>query len=239
MAQNLNWMTARPIAHRGFHDAGNAIYENTLSSCKAAIDRGFNIEIDLHPSKDKIPVVFHDPSLKRMCNDDRNIRQMNIAELQKINIGDSQDHIASLDELLNLVDGKVGIIMELKGVLGEDDGFVESVGNSLKNYAGPVAMMSFFHWLLKDARKLGMKVPLGLTAMAGDNMYTSHKSITNDCQLDFVSYSYEDLSCKFVREIRESQLPTICWTIKSPQDMHQSLQYCDQVTFEGFNPDQT
>ncbi len=238
MAHELNWMTRRPIAHRGFHDANNSIYENTLSSCKEAIDRGFNIEIDLHPSQDLIPVVFHDPTLERLCGDKRKVRKLHAKDMREIKIGNSADHIATLDELLNLVDGKVGIVMELKGILGEDDGFVEGVANSLKNYGGQVAVMSFFHWLLKDARKLGIKNPLGLTAMDGDNMYSSHKSIMSECQLDFVSYRYKDLSCKFVREVRKSRLPTICWTVKSPQDMRQSLQYCDQITFEGFNPDQ-
>ena len=44
---DLNWLTARPIAHRGYHDMNNTVWENTLSAFDRAIAHDFSIECDL------------------------------------------------------------------------------------------------------------------------------------------------------------------------------------------------
>jgi glycerophosphoryl diester phosphodiesterase len=44
------WLTERPIAHRGLHDAASGIFENTLSAAHAAIAGGFGIECDVQIS---------------------------------------------------------------------------------------------------------------------------------------------------------------------------------------------
>jgi len=230
-------MTARPIAHRGYHNVENAIYENTLSACSAAIEHGFNIEVDLHPAGNGQPVMFHDPTLERLSGDPRNVRDLNPGQLAEIKIGNGSDNIATLDQLLQLTDGKTGLVLEMKGIIGEDDGFVAAIANSLKNYHGPFVLMSFYHWLLKDVRNIIPKTPLGLTAVFGDEKYEMHKSIAEECDVDFVSYKWSDLPCRFATEFRQSGKPVICWTTKSAKQMNEALKHCDQVTFEGFNPD--
>ncbi|RVC06243.1 glycerophosphodiester phosphodiesterase, partial [Mesorhizobium sp. M7A.F.Ca.AU.001.01.1.1] len=46
----LSWLTARPVAHRGFHDMNKTRWENTLSAFAAAAERGYAIECDVHLS---------------------------------------------------------------------------------------------------------------------------------------------------------------------------------------------
>jgi glycerophosphoryl diester phosphodiesterase len=237
MTPKIDWLTARPIAHRGLHNASKLVYENSLSACKHAIDRGFNIEVDLHPASDRVPVVFHDLTLERMSADQRKVRQLSAAQLQKIKISQSLDYIATLEELLELTAGKVGLVLEMKGVAGENEGFVASICNCLNNYRGPVAIMSFNHWLLREARILTPELPLGLVAQGSDGQYASHKMIADKCNIDFCSYKYEDLPCKFSREFRDSGKPLICWTIKTAPQFVNALGMCDQATFEGFDPD--
>ncbi|MEI8277111.1 MAG: glycerophosphodiester phosphodiesterase, partial [Hyphomicrobiales bacterium] len=48
----LDWLTSRPIAHRGLHDAANGVIENTATAFTAAIDGGYGIETDLQISAD-------------------------------------------------------------------------------------------------------------------------------------------------------------------------------------------
>ena len=237
MTSKHDWLTARPIAHRGLHDSDNNIYENTLSACRAALIRNFSIEVDLHPASDGVPVVFHDRTLERMCNDPRKVRELGSTELSNIAIGSSRDYIAPLSELLKLIDGKVGVILELKGIVNEDDGFVESVAKCLTGYQGPVAIMSFDHWILKDARELAPQLTLGLVAEGNEHQHSKHRAIAKECKVDFVTYDQNDLPNKFCEEYRATAKPLLCWTIKDAERMKRSLNYVDQVTFEQFDPD--
>lgn len=236
MTTNLDWMKSSPIAHRGLHNSENQVFENTLSAASAAIDQGFNIEVDMHLASDGKVVIFHDDTLLRLTEDNRNTRDLTSKELAKLKIANSNDHIATLDELLEQTNGQTGLVLEMKGMVGQDDGFVESIANSLKKYQGPVAIMSFFHWLLIDAREICPQIPLGLTAKGEDNANKSHKMIADQCDVDFVSYSAKHFPNQFCQDFRNTGKPLICWTIKSPEQAIEALQYCDQITFEGFDP---
>ena len=60
------WLTARPIAHRGLHDAANGVIENTATAFSAAIAGGYGIETDLQISRDGEAMVYHDDALGRL-----------------------------------------------------------------------------------------------------------------------------------------------------------------------------
>jgi glycerophosphoryl diester phosphodiesterase len=62
------WLTERPIAHRGLHDAASGVIENTLQAAEAAIAGGFAIECDLQISADGELFVFHDDTLDRLTD---------------------------------------------------------------------------------------------------------------------------------------------------------------------------
>jgi glycerophosphoryl diester phosphodiesterase len=233
----LDWMRSRPIAHRGLHDAANKTFENTLSAARRAVERRFHIEVDLHPSSDGVPMVFHDFDLKRLIGEEGALRDRTAAQLGKLAIGGSDDHMPTLRQLLDLVAGRVGLVLELKGIASRDDGFVAAVASELKRYDGPVAIMSFDHWLLTDARRDAPGLALGLTAEGDDEIYEDHWRIAREANVDFVSYGIRDLPCRFVREFRESGKPVITWTVRSPDDAKKSALYADQITFESFDPD--
>ena len=126
----------------------------------------FHIETDLHLSSDGVPMVFHDFALKRLTGQSGSVRDRTAAELQSMRIG--ADRIPTLSQLLGLVAGRVGLVLELKGVAGRDNGFLRAVAAELKNYGGPFAIMSFDHWLLEDARRDAPELALGLTAEGDD-----------------------------------------------------------------------
>ena len=60
-------------AHRGLFDNDSEAPENSLAAIKKAVDAGYGIEFDVQLSKDDIPVVFHDATLKRMCGVEGNV----------------------------------------------------------------------------------------------------------------------------------------------------------------------
>lgn len=232
----IDWIKERPIAHRGLHSPSKGVFENTLSAARAAAEKGYAIEVDLHPSRDLVPMVFHDNVLDRLTEEKGAFRKREAEALQNIAIGGSSDHVPTLRQLLDLVDGKTGLVLELKGMAGEDEGFVEAVLDVLKPYDGPVAIMSFNHWLLADARQFGTRLPVGLTAEGDDRLHELHKQAVADFDIDFVSYGIEDLPNRFVREFRETGKPVITWTIRSYEQAEFSARHADQITFEGFLP---
>lgn len=233
---DLKWMIERPIAHRGLHDVSKGIYENTLSAARAAVEGGYNIELDIQPSSDMVPMVFHDYELERLTNESGETRSVSAHTLSKIFIKDSKDKIPTLEAFLNVIDGKVGLVIELKGRKNEDEGFVAAIAELLSTYKGDAVIMSFEHHILKDARSVAPHLALGLTAEGDDRSYEKHKSIAQECDVDFISYYVKELDCKFVREFVETGRRSISWTIRTPDDKAYSDNFVDQVTFEGFKP---
>lgn len=236
MKHNLDWLISRPIAHRGLHNAID-IFENTMSAAHSAVKYDYNIEMDMQPTFDFTPVIFHDLELDRMTHHQGNIRETTVDRLNQFNVGTSEDHISTLEEMLKLVSGKTGILLELKGLKDHDEGFAKAVVDCVKNYDGPIALMSFYHWLLQDVRKFAPDLPLGLTAMGDNKSYTAHKEIATECDVDFVSYKIDDLPCKFATEFRATGKPVLCWTVKTHEQASLARKFTDQMTFEGIDPD--
>lgn len=232
----LAWLTERPIAHRGYHDMNRQVWENTLSAFSRAIEAGFAIECDLHYASDGVPVVFHDDDLQRVCNLPGEVRERTSAELGLLSIGGTKDKIPTLKQLLQLCDGKVPLVLELKGREGDDEGFAESVLEALEGYKGHIALMSFDHWLLRDLKALEAPYPVGLTA-EGDKPETffQHDEAMH-LGLDFISYFYGHLPNPFITAQRQRGIPVITWTVRDEAGRKHTFANADQMTFEGFDP---
>jgi len=232
--EKVNWLKDLPFAHRGLHDASAVVFENSLSACAEASDAGYNMEVDLQPSSDQIPMVFHDYQLDRMTNSHGEVRQVCAEDLRKLKLKESEDTIPTLRELLDLIQGKAGILLELKGKPGCDDGFVEAVVQELQTYSGNIAIMSFHHHILETARAIAPRVSLGLTAEGDDKFYSIHRDIFEKTNPDFVSYEVGNLGCRFVSEFIQSGRPLISWTVRNEEDAAYSAKFAHQPTFEGF-----
>src|SRR4051812_13377894 len=103
----LRWLTARPIAHRGYHDLRSGRPENTLAAFEAAASARYAIECDLHISADGVPIVFHDEQLERLTGERGAVRDKTAAELGDLHVAGTREWIPTLDELLTLVAGRV------------------------------------------------------------------------------------------------------------------------------------
>ncbi|MFC5386456.1 glycerophosphodiester phosphodiesterase [Aquamicrobium segne] len=233
----LSWLTARPIAHRGLHDLNKQRWENTLSAFSAAIDHGYGIECDVHLSADGVPVVFHDHDLKRLTGEDGFIWQRTAAELTALKVGTTQDHVPTLDDMLERVSGKAPLVIELKGTPGRDGRLVEAVGKRLARYNGPVAIMSFDHWLIRDFTRHAPGIAGGLTACGQhEHEMEAHFAMLAH-EISFVSYAAADLPNRFISFVRERlAMPVITWTVRDQPAIDLTARYADQMTFEGFEP---
>ncbi|OWV75422.1 glycerophosphodiester phosphodiesterase [Rhizobium sp. R339] len=233
---NAAWIKDVPVAHRGYHDLNKHVWENTLSAFSRAVEAGFAIECDLHYASDGVPIIFHDEDLKRLCNLNGDVRERTSRELGLIAVGGTSDKIPTLRQLLDLVQGKVPLVLELKGREADDEGFAEAVLEVLQDYDGKVALMSFDHWLLRDLKALDAPYPLGLTANGNTPEEIKTHAAAMEIGLDFISFYYGDLPNVFITGEREKGIPVITWTVRDEEARRRTFENADQMTFEGFDP---
>ena len=230
----LDWLTERPIAHRGYHDGNRERYENSLSAFQAAVEQGFAIECDVQPTADGDVVVFHDATLDRLTAEHGSVRDRTAEALRQITLGRTGDRIPTLAKALDLIAGAVPVVVEMKGPA--EPGYAEAVLAAAKRYSGPIALMSFDHDLVRAV--LGHGVAFGLTAEGTDAAaLQEHRWISPN--VDFLSYGVDDLPNPFVEAFRRSRRPVITWTVRTPEQRAATERYADQMTFEGFDPNAT
>lgn len=235
---DLAWLTARPIAHRGFHDLNRQRWENTLSAFDAAVERNYAIECDVHLSADGVPVVFHDDKLERLTGQPGVVYEKTASELAQMSIGGTADHVPTLAEALARIAGRVPIVIELKGIEAKDEGLVEAVSQALAGYDGKSAIMSFDHWLIRDFARAAPGIAAGLTAHGKTiRDLEAHFSMLAH-PIAFVSFGVMDLPNPFVTFVRERlAMPVITWTVRDDWARNVTATHADQMTFEGFTPE--
>ena len=237
MRNDLSWLTARPIAHRGLHDGNQSVWENTLSAFSRAADRNYAIECDVLISKDGVPMVLHDADLRRLTGTEGKVCGKTAAELMALQVGGTEDYVPSLKQMLDLVKGRVPLLIELKGDPGHDGDLVKAAAKELKSYNGHAALMSFDHHLLRQCAADAPGIPLGLTAEGmRDQDIEDHFSMLAH-GVDFVSYYIHHMPNRFTTFVRERlNLPLITWTIRDETALEKTYELADQATFEGILP---
>ena len=137
-------------AHRGLHS--ESIPENSLAAFEAACQAGYGIELDIQLSADGEVMVFHDYTLVRMTGKEGKVFDFTAAELQKLALNGTDQTIPALSDVLTLVNGRVPILVELKG---EDlnASLCPKAAALLKAYRGTYCIESFNPLLLRAMRK--------------------------------------------------------------------------------------
>ncbi|MGL4404353.1 MAG: glycerophosphodiester phosphodiesterase [Notoacmeibacter sp.] len=228
---------AKPIAHRGLHDMNRTRFENTLSAFEAAAQAGYAIECDVVLSADGVPMVFHDLTLDRLTTEAGEVIDRTSAELGKLQIGGTADCIPTLTKALELVAGRVPMIIELKGHDKNEVKLVAAVAKVLADYEGEAAIMSFDHWLVRRFPLDAAGIPAGLTAEGSKASDLEKHFAMLSADLSFVSYNVHHLPNRFVSFCQEKlAMPIITWTVRTPETIAITDTYADQMTFEGFNP---
>ena len=232
-----DWIARKPVAHRGYHDMNQHIWENSPSAFARAVQHDFAIECDLQLSSDNQAVVFHDYKTDRICGVEGKVREMTAAQLTSLHIGNTQDQIPTLKDLLRQVDGKVGLVLELKTQNGEDTKiFAKIVLADLQGYQGHVALMSFDRHMIETLLECRTERPVGLVTSEGSESARQDNESALQLDLSFISFHVKDLPSKFVADARTKGLPVITWTVNDEQSRKATEEFADQMTFEGFDP---
>ncbi len=229
-------------AHRGLFDNDTDAPENSLRAFKKAVEAGYGIEFDVQLSKDSIPVVFHDASLKRMCGVDGKVWEYTLAELKQMRLAESDQTIPTLEQVLSVIDGKVPLIIEYK--MDRVDTKVCELGNAiLENYSGVYCMESFHPFAVQWYRKHRPDVMRG--QLSQNFAKTNYKGIqyflmTNLLtdfltRPDFIAYHYKDADNLSRRICRKLGALAVAWTVKNRKQYIQAQKDFDLFIFDSFN----
>src|SRR3981189_2533582 len=132
-----DWLTARPVAHRGLHDRAQGIIENMPAAVSAAGAANFSIEVDRQLTADGEAMVHHDDALGRLTEGSAAHKDKTAAELKQVVFKDTAERMMSLGDLCALVAGRVPLVIEVKSHFDGDRKLVARMAEVLGPYSGP------------------------------------------------------------------------------------------------------
>lgn len=234
--QKVAWIGQHTYAHRGAHSG--ALPENSPAAFAAAIERGLGIECDVQRSSDGQAMVFHDWELDRLTDEVGKLSRLSAERMGQIRLAGSQNTIPTLREVLDLVDGKVPILIEVKS---RKDMRVAplclAVRRVLEGYRGDHAVMSFDP---RVSRWLAQHSPLtvrGLVISEGDDKALPGKIRRRlalwHARPDFLAYDIRDLPSRLAKTQRNRGLPVATWTVRSAELRDRAAEHADAPIAEG------
>lgn len=237
---NLRFLTNSLIAHRGLHDIEKGIPENSIEAFKQALEKGYMIELDVHITKDRQVIVFHDDNLLRMCGIDRKIKYMTYEEIKQYKLQNTESYIQTIEEVLKLINGEVPILIELKydnkvGILEKE------LIKILDKYDGKYAIQSFnpfsVLWFKLHRRNIIRGQLVSKYTNTKMNMvkkfFLSHMLLNFLTKPHFISYDVHNTEIKEVEKMRRKRI-VLGWTVKTTNDYDKYFKYYDNLICEKF-----
>jgi glycerophosphoryl diester phosphodiesterase len=228
------------IAHRGLHDS-KIIPENSLLAFKNAVDKNYAIEFDVTISKDNQAIIFHDDDLFRLCNKKEKIEELEYKVLKQLKLYDTNEHIPLFSEMLEIVDAKIPLIIEIKK--HRNIGILENIiVEYLKNYKGEYYICSFEKDILFWFKNNTKNINIGLIFEFESKkifkyskilfLYKYYKTKPNFVSLDY--HLYENSS--IYNFCKKKNLPVIFWTISSKELSEKLFDKAAGLIFEKIIP---
>ncbi len=232
-------------AHRGLH--GNGRPENSMAAFRAALERGYGIELDLHLLKDGNLAVIHDHPMIRTTGAEGVIENLSTGDLAHYRLEGTQETIPTFRQVLELFDGKAPIIVELKSAGSNYKALVDAAAAQLQDYAGPYCIESFDPQCIFYLRTRYPKIIRGqLTQnfVKGKaklpyiiKFAMTHQLLNFLLYPDFVAYRFSDrktLGNFLVRKLWRTQ--GVAWTLKSQAAQDTAVREGWLPIFEGYEP---
>jgi glycerophosphoryl diester phosphodiesterase len=234
-------------AHRGLHDNKSDAPENSMKAFKRAVQANYGIELDVQLTKDQVPVILHDYNLKRACRTDRKVSDTACEELKEYTLFKSDERIPLLKDVLEAVDGKVPLIIELK-IPWHAKPTCEAVNAILKDYKGLYCIESFNPFGLMWYKKNRPDIVRGQLStdfikekIEGSKVQyfiLKHLLFNFLTKPDFIAYQHEykrQLSFSICRRIYRTR--TAAWTVKSDEELESCRRYFNWFIFDSFLPE--
>jgi len=224
----------RGVAHRGYP---LRYPENTLSSYKAAYDLGFtHLELDVHLSKDGVPVLMHDPTIDRMTDGQGWVKDYTLEELRQFRVG-RDETIPTLEEALLFAKDKMTVNVELKQYGELYPGLEETVLEILKktDMLDQVYISSFDHYSIVKMRKLSDEVELGLIQWGATPAVVP---FMEEIRARYLSLRTEYLTDEYVKLCERSGIQLMVWPVNLKWQFDKAARYpsvlCVTDDLEGF-----
>lgn len=203
------------IGHRG---AMGHETENTLASVQKALDMGVDMmEIDVFKIRSGEIVVFHDKTVERLTNGTGKIEAYNYSDLQKLDL-EGGHKIPTLQEVINLIDGKTHLNIELKGENTADRvNFI--INYYVREKAWPLDkfLISSFKWdELKRMRALNPQIDIAILT-SEDPLKAI--SIAEELKAVAINPYFGSLTIEKVDQIKKAGFKVYPYTINEPEDI--------------------
>ena len=202
------------VGHRG---AAGHEPENTLRSFRRAMEFGADmVELDVHLCGSGELVVIHDETVDRTTDGSGEVAKMTLDELRTLDAGRGE-RIPTLQEVIDLATGRMGINIELKG-LG-------TAGPALKHIKGAVDMgwkvsgfhVSSFHLdEISAIRELSEDVRTGVLFALDDGGIMEFAERNRAYSLN---PNHRTITPEFVARAHERGLKVFAWTVNEPEDI--------------------
>lgn len=234
------WVYQIPVAHRGLH-VNPTIPENSLSAFKAAIAQGYAIELDVHLTQDGEAIVFHDKDLERVTGQAGTVVDTPYHQLKTYKLWKTEDHIPTLKEALDLVQGQVPLFIEIKQE-GDAGPLEQKVYQLISTYTGPVILISFnsksLEWFRINAPEVlrGQNLPLE-DWQSLSFLEMCHKAFKH-CRLSkphVVIYNAQLLPHSTVKML-SSLKPFVAYNVTSHEHAATLKNIATNIIFDRFDP---
>ncbi len=232
-------------AHRGLHSEG--VPENSLAAFRAAVDRGYGAEFDLHLLKDGNIAVIHDSKLLRTTGKEGVVEDLTTEDLKNYPLEGTTETIPTFREVLDVFAGKAPIIIELKPVNNVSQ-LCQRACEMMEGYEGVWCMESFdprcVHWLKKNRPDI-LRGQLAENSLHYNrtNLHWALKAVLSWnlenflCRPDFIAYDFgtrNTLSNFLCRRL--FGLQGVTWTLRTPEDHAQAVKEGWIPIFENYLP---
>ena len=232
-------------AHRGLHGPGRP--ENSMAAFRAAKEAGYGVELDVNMTADGELVVIHDSTLDRVTGESGTVEKMTLEQLKPYRLEGTDEHIPTFQEVLQLFDGQVPLIVELKPLYGNHPKLSEAVCRMMAQYPGPYCMESFdprcIRWLKKHRPDI-IRGQLAEDYFAEDRpklplilkWALTHNQFNFLTKPDFVAYRFTDRHATVTNRLCMRRMAGVSWTLTSQEEWDQAISEGWIGIFEGFLP---
>lgn len=233
-------------AHRGLHSA--TVPENSLTAFYLAMREGYGIELDVQLSADGSILVFHDDDLSRMCGVKGRICRQSSTALRQLRLAGSNERIPLLQEVLELIEGRVPLLIEIKATENEEK-LCRELSELLDTYSGAFAVQSFNPKTLSYFKKYRPRFARGLiVTRVSARLNSSRQSpllcfalthqLTNViARPDFIVIDKRmTREPAFVLATRLFRSKAFVWTVRTPRQYRFCRKHSFFAIFENIKP---
>jgi len=208
------------MSHRG---ASAYEPENTLRAIKRALEYAVDmVEVDVRETRDRQIVVIHDETLERTTNGRGYVHRTSFSELRKLDAGEGE-RIPTLQEVIDLVKGRVGLVVELK-----DSRTTDKVAEILaeNNFVDQTLVTSFIHSAVKRIKELNPQLKTGVIFRSAP-IKPSRLALDANGNALFPHYKY--VTTEMIEDAHSNHLTVNVWTV----DTREEIEYYVRMGVDG------